>query len=257
MAVIVSDLISRALNLAGRLGPGRTAGASEKASAFLRLNEMLDAWAAERLMIYKIVPATHVLVAAQQVYTIGPGAADFNLPRPMRIDEASIIYCSIRYPLELLTPAGWSAVRDSDIAETALTGVIPRKMWNDQASPISNLYLWPIPSTNNTLLETFTWEPITQFGATSDTVTLPPAYLEALRFNLAVSFAAEIGKGVAPQVAAQAAESKRNIQISNKALFTEDVKKTEIEALESASIASQVPKQSAPPSSGQGNLANG
>jgi hypothetical protein len=256
MPVTVLSIITRALNLAGRLGPGRTAGPSETTAALSRLNEMLDAWGAEPLMVYQIVTATYSLAAAQQIYQIGPSALHFNTTRPVRIEEANIIYCNQRYQLKLLTPQEWSAVKDSHIAETGLTGVIPRELWNNQASPISSLYLWPIPSTNDTQIELFTWQPIAEFASTSVNVTLPPAYLEALRFNLAASFAAEVGKGAPPQVMAQAAESKRNIQLANKAIFSEYVKESEIEALAAANLGIG-PRQSAPPVTGNaGNSAS-
>lgn len=252
----ITEVIKGAFNLIGRLGPGRSPGPSEKARALTVLNELVDSWSGERLMVPQIIPKTWALVNGQQEYEIGPGAADFDWPRPVRIQAANIIYCDLRTPLRLLNPQEWSSVDEWLINETGLTGILPRALWNDQDYPISNLTLWPIPATDNTTLELFVWEEMATYAAYTDIVNLPPAYERALRYNLAVAIAPEVGKGVPPNVAQIAAEAKATIARQNALIFNSYYKRDENEALVKAGIqAVATPTPGPPPSNGQGNTA--
>src|SRR5690242_5956509 len=83
------DLIKSALRLAGVLGTGETPSAAEGQDALVILNQMLDSWNAERLMIYTVARQVFSLVANKQAYTLGSGG-DFDTPRPPKIEYVSI-----------------------------------------------------------------------------------------------------------------------------------------------------------------------
>jgi hypothetical protein len=240
--MLVSDLIAGSLRLVGRLGPGRTAGPSEQAAAFLSLNGMLDEWATKRLMVYQTVLSTYTLTANTQIYQIGPSATSppgFITTRPSRIETANIVTSGVRFTVKLVTADEYSQI----IRETGLTGQVPQILWDDMASPNSNLYVWPIPSGTPTL-ELFTWQPISQFATVGDTVALPPGFYEALRFNLGVRFASEVGKPVPPQIAGIAQEAIRQIERLNKIILDSRSRQGEIDAIEAADITGQ-PAQAA------------
>lgn len=226
----VTDLITGALRLNGRLGPGRTAGPSELAAAFITLNELLDEWGVERLMVYQTLRSTYSLSGGVGTYTIGPGGT-FNAVRPVRIETANIITSGFRLPMEIVTADEYS----QKILETGLQGQAPRILYDDYAAPLSTLYVWPVPSGSPTL-ELFTWQVLLQFATLTDTVALPAGYLKALRYNLAVQFASEIGKTPQGWVLQSAAETKQRIQRLNKIVLDSRTKQAEIDALVGAEV---------------------
>jgi hypothetical protein len=61
----------------------------------------------------------------------------------------------------------------------------------------------------------YPWQPLAQFADLTTTVSFPPGYAEALRFNLAVRLAPEYGRPTPPEVAAIARTSKAKIKIPN------------------------------------------
>ena len=65
------------------------------------LNQMLDAWQIDRLLVFTIAIQDFPFVSTKQTYTMGSGG-DFNVPRPARIERASIVLLSNpTNPLEL------------------------------------------------------------------------------------------------------------------------------------------------------------
>jgi hypothetical protein len=230
MAINVTQLITSALSLMGRLGPGRTAGPSELQAAFNCLNEMIDEWGSERLMVFQTVRQTFSLAPATQTYTIGPGGT-FNTTRPTRIETANIIVSGFRLPIELVTADEYS----QKILETTLTGQAPRVLYDDYATPLSTLYVWPVPSGSPTL-EIFTWQVIGQFATLTDNVAMPAAYLKALRWGLAVAFASEVGHIPPTTVVEGAAQNKQRIERLNKIILDSRTRQAEIDALNAAEI---------------------
>jgi hypothetical protein len=76
------------------------------------------------------------------------------------------------------------------------------------------LYLWPVP-TSSLEFHVVSVEPLTQPANLSTTLVIPPGYLRAFRFNLAVEVAAEFGVEAPPTVKRIADVSKRNIKRIN------------------------------------------
>src|SRR5262245_39397408 len=140
------DLIASSLRLIGALASGETPPAGEAADAVVILNQMLDAWSANELMVFTLSRQVFTLQAGKQTYTMGPGG-DFNAPRPARIQYWSIISNqSPAQPLELaansefLTDPEWQAVRVKNI-----TSPLPRKLYDDGGFPLRSLSFWPVP----------------------------------------------------------------------------------------------------------------
>lgn len=165
--MILQNLINDALKLIGRLGPGRSAGQSESNDALYIVNRMLDSWSVKRLTVFSVARNTWPLTAAQETYTIGVGGV-FSTPRPTVIESANIVASveglTAYFPLEL--------IGQDDFAELETysdQSIIPKKLYNDGAFPLSTLYLYPIPATN-THLDLYTWNPLTQFTAPAGTV---------------------------------------------------------------------------------------
>lgn len=201
------DLITRAMRLIGSLASGETPSGAEATDGLDVANGMLDTWQAERLMIFSTqrvvndsnnVPLT--LVAGQQTYSLGTGG-DFDIPRPARIDNYSVInIANISQPLELpiqeLTDYEWQNVPTKNIQSA-----LPVSVWNDGNYPLMNLWYWPIPNTQ-VLVALYLWQALQEFADLTTEYTFPPAYYECLVYNLADRFIAEYPGNYAQEVLA-------------------------------------------------------
>jgi len=166
-------------------------------------NQMLDSWAADRLMVFAITIDEFALVPGQQVYTYG-GGGNFNAQRPARIDRASIVSLTnpaqpLELPIDYLTDWDWQQYPVKNIQTT-----LPQAVYDDQAFPLRNLTFWPIPTVVvNTRI--YHWTQLTQYSNLTTDNTYPPGYIEALRYNLALRLMAEWPGGYDPVMSATTA----------------------------------------------------
>lgn len=208
-------LIDRRMNLQGHLAPGRTANSDVLTAGMNALNEMLDSFNTDRLFIYTITQAAYTFTSPfKQTYSIGPSGADFTATRPVKIERANIVNLAnpslpALSPLELISDAEWAALQ-----VRAVSTSIPEKLYCDYAFPNANLNFYPYPSVANQV-ELHTWNALSQFVNLTDTFSLPPGYWEALRYNLALRLAPELGGVVAAGVPELAAQSLARIESLN------------------------------------------
>jgi hypothetical protein len=209
-----NDCINTALRRINSIAPGENPTAAETAAGLETLNDMLEAWAIERLMVWAVQRQMFPLVVGQQSYQIGSGAADFNTPRPVRIDRMGIINLSnpsqpLELPLEYLTEAEWMAIPVKQILSS-----IPQRVWDDKGFPYRTLSFWCIPSApvQTTI---YSWTQIGNFNDLSTDYEFPTGYADALKWNLAYRMAAEFGGFMPPQVPEMAAEAKARIKSLN------------------------------------------
>lgn len=184
------DLIMSSMRLIGALASGETPTDSEASDALLVLNQMLDSWNAERLMVFTITIAQFTLTVNKQTYTYGVGG-DFNGPRPARIDRASIISLTnpdqpLELPIDLYTDWDWQQLPVHNIQTT-----LPQGVYDDGAFPFRNLSFWPIP-TQVVQTKIYGWTALTEYATLVQDNNYPPGYIEALRYNLAVRLMAEM-----------------------------------------------------------------
>ena len=209
--VIVKDLISASLRSINVLGMGDVLDADTANNAFYALNDMLDGWNLESLMIYTISSSTWNLVPGKQTYQMGPTAVspDFTAPRPVKIQAAGILINGVEFPLDLLGDDEWEAT-----ALKTLVSSIPTALYNQGSYPNTALSLWPMPGAAYQLV-LYTWQNIPAFASINDVVSFPPGYAEALRYNLAVRLAIEFQRPLSPELAEMAASSKTKIKRNN------------------------------------------
>lgn len=206
------DLISSSLRLIGVLASGETPSGAEGADGLVILNQLIDEWNSERLSIFAITTHEFTLTVNKQTYTMGTGG-DFDVARPARIERASIIQLSnpsqpLELDIEILNEQGWQAIPVKEITST-----LPQVVYIDDAFPLRNLSYWQTPSIA-VRTKLYAWTPLAVFTLAGDT-TLPPAYLKALRYNLAVDLAPEYGRTTPVEVAVQAASSKGKLKSLN------------------------------------------
>lgn len=209
------DLIRRAMLLAGVLGQGENPSASEANDGLRTLNEMVESWAAERLMVYAVTNVTLPLVPSQQVYTWGPGG-DLTTNRPVQklrgawlnLTQSTNPVSSI--PLTMVDPSQWL-----NISVLSTTSSYPIYLWWNPEYPQGKLHFWPVPLEANTV----TIAALTGFMdgiATLDTVIdLPPGYSKALTYGLAVEVAALFGRQAPESIVAAAVGAKAKLKSTN------------------------------------------
>jgi hypothetical protein len=214
--VTVTDLIKASLRLLRVYGPNETPTSTEQSDGLVILNEMLDAFNAERLMVYQILRAAYDLTAGTALYTIGAGGT-FNVARPTRIESAGLILDkslgtqAIEVPLDvLLYQDEWAS-----IFLKGLTSTYPRKIWYNPKYPLGEINLWPVPSGSAQQVVLYTWGQLTAFATVGDTVALPPGYGTFLRTNLAIWLAEEYGVTPTENVIDQAKKATARVKDLN------------------------------------------
>lgn len=207
------DLICASLRSIGVLASGEAPSASEATDGLTALNNLIDSWSTQSMLIPNQIAETFPLVASQQTYTMGVGG-NFNTSRPMSIIRANIQLTNespvVELPMDILTMEQYAG-----IILKGTTSTFPLYLYNDNANPLANLSVWPVPtcSTNNLVL--YSWKPLAELAALTTSIILPPGYMRALRYNLAIDLAPEYGRQVPEEVAAVAVQSLADIKRMN------------------------------------------
>ena len=215
MPYLCSDLITSAFRKIDVIAAGETPNADEYADALSSLNVMLESWSAEQISVYQIVNFAAALTAAQQVYTMGP-SGNFNTSRPLKIESAGIITPDgLRHAMTMVGALDWAKIE-----EKSLTGKLPKVLYNDNAYPLLNLQVWPIPSASGGApsIDLYVWAQLQQFAAITDAFAMPVGYFRALVYGLAMELAPEYGAqamAAAQGLAGMAASAKQDIVTLN------------------------------------------
>ncbi|MCP1173793.1 packaged DNA stabilization gp4 family protein [Ralstonia chuxiongensis] len=206
------DLLTLALKDIGALGIGQSIGPDDTADGLATLNMMLGEWQAERLSVYHLVD-TAIPSTGAQSYTVGSGG-NFNIQRPVRIEAAYArlnagSQSAIDYPVKLIDAR-------EDYANIALKGLtsFPKWAFYDASYPMGNLLYYPVPNASFEL-HIVTMEVLPQFSAPGATISLPPQYVSAIRYNLGPYLAPSYQIEPLPSLVRRAANAKRIIKRMN------------------------------------------
>jgi hypothetical protein len=179
----VQDLIEASARECGALFAGRTLATGEYANSIIALNALLGQLSIEGLTVFSIVRDALTLTGAT-AYTIGTGAT-FNTARPEKIRSAAVIVSGGSMPCQVVSPEKFS-----EIIDRTVTGAFADFLCCDYAFPTANIYLWPAPASGT--LELFSVKPLAAVANLSDTISFPPGYETAIKYNLAVVLATEL-----------------------------------------------------------------
>jgi hypothetical protein len=213
--VAIKDLLRSSFRCVGSLRVGFGYSPSELADGLFVLNAMLDAWAADDLNAPCTLTSVYPLITPKQVYTVGPGG-DFNGPRPTRIIDAKyIVMDNPSQPLWLPL----KAINDQEFLSIHLpltASTIPQRLYYNPTYPLGTATLWPVPQNSADSVAICAEQPIGG-GITSDTAifSVPPGYLDAVRYQLAVRLSMEWGLPLKEGVLALASEALAVIQRLN------------------------------------------
>lgn len=202
-----SDLITRALRLANIVGEGQQPSPEQTADALDTLNEMIDSWNVDSLMLYATTNDEVLTVANQATYTVGSGG-NWAVDRPVQINSAYVTYQGVSFPLDETTQDEYNKITLKGMAQ-----VLPRFFLYLNTYPLGTLTLWPIPT--QVLNVSLSVDRVISSFALGDTVNLAPGYAKAVRSNLALELCPEYGREPPPSLVKMARESKADIKRAN------------------------------------------
>jgi hypothetical protein len=211
MALTARSLISSSLRLLGVLAAGERPSAQEADDALQTLNQLLDSWSLERLLIYMIERLDVPLVAGTAVYTWGQPGGDIPQPRPVQVEGVllRVVDQDLEWPLEALSQADYEA-----IGLKQLTSLYPQSWVYEPTYPLGTLTVWPAPEATNAL-GVFPWVPLSRFASLDTVVSLPEGYERLLRAGVAVDLSPEYGREVSLTIAGMLAEAKSSVKRTN------------------------------------------
>lgn len=217
MSYTCTDLIAAALKRIGVLQAGEAASGEDTADAFLRLNDLVDSFAAERLVIYTVARTVWTITSGTSTYTVGTGGT-VNTARPVFVDAIKYVETSTSPDLELeLDNLTDEAYRN--IPQKGLTAVYPTAAYYNPtyAGGFATLTLWPGPTSTTLQGVLYAPQAISEFALPSTAISLPPGYKLMLRENLAVALWPEwfTGEPVPPALQREADRTKKLIKTAN------------------------------------------
>jgi hypothetical protein len=205
------DIIDGALRLIGQIAEGEVASAETSQDALLAMNQMIDSWNTEKLMIYNTQDQVFTWPADQISRTLGP-TGDFVGNRPVLLDDSTYFRdasTNVSFGIKMINQQQYDG-----IAVKTVTSTYPQVMWINMEHPNIQMTIYPKP-TRDLEWHFISVDELTQPATLATQLYLPPGYLRAFRYNLACEFAPEFGVEPPPTVARIAMTSKRNLKRIN------------------------------------------
>jgi hypothetical protein len=205
------EQINGALRLIGQLAEGETPSAATSQDALSALNQMIDSWNTERLSVFSTQDQVFMWPPNVLHRTLGP-TGDFVGNRPILLDDSTYFIdpaSGISYGIKIINQQQYDG-----IAVKTVTSTYPQVIWINMDYPDIDMYVYPKPT------KVLEWHfisvtELTQPATLTTTLSFPPGYLRAFRYNLACEIAAEFGVEPSPQVKRIAMTSKRNLKRIN------------------------------------------
>lgn len=205
------ELIDGALRLLGMLAEGETPSAATSQDALFAMNQMIDSWNTERLSVYSTQDQVFSWAPGLISRTLGP-TGNFVGNRPVLLDDATYFKDpanGISYGIKIINQQQYDG-----IAVKTVTSTYPQVIWVNMDYPNIDMYVYPVPT------KVLEWHfisvtELTQPATLATTLSFPPGYLRAFRYNLACEIAGEFGVEPSPQVSRIAMSAKRNIKRIN------------------------------------------
>ncbi len=208
----VRDIIRGSMRLIGAIAIGENPSAEEASEGLSVLNEMLDSWSQERLIIPFISREAFPLIPGQQSYTMGP-TGDFNTAQPLDIKDILVQVAGtnpvLETPVEILTHEQWVAISVKSTPSSLVT-----KAYIQGTSPLETIQFWPVPTVANNIV-IYSTKPLASYSTINDSFIVPQGYTKAIRYNLAIALSPEYGKPVSVDLISGAMQSKENIKRMN------------------------------------------
>ena len=211
MATTARDQINGALRLIGMLAEGESPSAATSQDALTALNQMIDSWNTERLLVFSTQDQVFTWTPNQIHRTLGP-TGNFVGNRPILLDDSTYFKDptnGISFGIKIINQQQYDG-----IAVKTVTSTYPQVMWINMDYPDIDMYVYPVPT------KALEWHfiSVTELDQPADLSTnlaFPPGYLRCFKYNLACEIANEFGVEPPQTVARIAMTSKRNLKRIN------------------------------------------
>lgn len=204
----VLDLIKGSMKELGLLAAGETPSSEESKDILETLNDMIDDWSNQNLLVFGVQIESFTLTPGQSEYTLGSGG-DLDTTVPIGIDSAYLKDGDDEHPVSIVDNKIWGS-----IGNKATQSDLPDVIYIDNNFPLKRVYLYPVPLEANTLI-LHTLRQISRFSTLTETINLPKGYKRALVSNLALDIAPQFGATVSGELLRKASSSMSNIKRSN------------------------------------------
>lgn len=211
MSTTAGDQINGALRLLGVLAESEVPSASVSQDALSAMNQMIDSWNTERLMIYNTIDQVFTWPAGQITRHLGP-TGEFVGLRPVLLDDSTYYRdpgTNVSFGIKFINQQQYDG-----IAVKTVTSTYPQVMWINMEYPNISMTIYPKP-TRDLEWHFISVQELDQPATLNTILALPPGYLRAFKYNLAMEIAPEFGIEPSPQVMRIAMTSKRNLKRIN------------------------------------------
>jgi len=205
-----ADIIYGSLRLIGQLAEGEVPSGDTAQDSLAAMNMMIDSWSTERLAIYATQDQIFSWPTGQSTRTLGP-TGNFVGLRPVLLDDATYYVDpnGLSFSPAIINEAAYNA-----IVQKAVTTSYPQVIYADATFPNATYKIYPVPT------QALTWHfvsvlALAQPASMGTTLSFPPGYMRAFRYNLACELAPEFGVEPSAQVKRVAMTSKRNLKRIN------------------------------------------
>ena len=209
-SIVAADLIASSMRLVGATSSGETPTANEIADGLLVLNDMLEQWSIDGLMVYVCREIVVPLTAGVSAYTVGPTGGVVTA-RPTSIENAYARWQGVDYPVDVTGETS----RYDEISLKTQGGVTPELALFESSFPDATLTVWPVPTLPGVVMYLTVPTSLAQVGSSATTMAYPPGYSRALRYCLGVELAPEYGLTVSERVAKVAIDAKADVMRKN------------------------------------------
>lgn len=203
-------LVRSSMRLLGVIATGETPTADEMNDGVSSLNDLLENLSTQNLAVYASSTEVFATIAAQALYTIGPGG-NWNTARPVRIQgNATCTFNGVDFPVTQIGQGEYDAIG----LKTQQQPIVEKLLYvND--NPLGKITLWPVPSgIVNITLDTD--RVLTQVADAFTAMVFPPGYMLLMRYMLAILMAPDYGVTISQEIAQIASKALADIKRANK-----------------------------------------
>jgi hypothetical protein len=205
------DQINAALRLLGVLAEGETTSPDASQDALSALNQMIDSWSTERLMIYNTLDQVFTWPSGVIERTLWP-TGNFVGVRPVLLDDSTYYRdpgTNVSFGIKFINQQQYNG-----IAVKTVTSTYPQVIFVNMTHPDITMTVYPKP-TRDLEWHFVSVQQLAQPATLATQIYMPPGYLRCFKYNLACEIAPEFGVEPSPTVQRIAMTSKRNLKRIN------------------------------------------
>jgi hypothetical protein len=194
----------------GVIATGETPSAAEAADGLASLNDVLETWNIDGMMVYNSTVTAFTTVPNVASYTVGPTGAFVTVkPRPVAITGVYGSYQGVDYRV-----AEWTYDQYMSATVKATSALYPTRYSYVNEFPNGRLFLWPVPAVAITLNINIQTQ-LDALDTLADVISLPPGFMRALAWDLAAEIAPQYGLQLTAQQIAMVNGTKAAVKKAN------------------------------------------